>query len=71
METVITIVCSNCNKTLKVVEGKGVSGISHGICPDCVPIVYGDFFTKQELEEILREEAYESSALNGMVGLSE
>ena len=57
METKLIIVCSNCSKTIKVVEGTGVSGISHGLCPECLPIVYGDIFSNEELEEILKEKA--------------
>jgi len=38
METktyIIISVCSICNITYDVKDGKGKSGISHGYCPDC------------------------------------
>jgi len=31
----IQVVCMYCQKDLGTKDGKGVSGISHGICPEC------------------------------------
>jgi hypothetical protein len=33
--TVIKIVCSWCGKDMGYKDGKGQTGTSHGICPDC------------------------------------
>jgi hypothetical protein len=36
MQTEITVLCAYCQKFLGVVDGKGVSGISHGVCDSCL-----------------------------------
>jgi len=33
--TELTVVCAWCGKHLGVKDGKGESGVSHGICPEC------------------------------------
>jgi len=35
MLTKLTIKCAWCGKHLGVKDGKGVSGVSHGICKEC------------------------------------
>ena len=35
METVLTVRCGWCSAPMGVKDGHGVSGESHGICPDC------------------------------------
>jgi len=39
MQTVITVVCMYCKVIIDRKDGRGVSGVSHGICRDCVPAV--------------------------------
>jgi len=39
MQTVITVVCMYCKDIIERKDGRGVSGVSHGICRDCVPAV--------------------------------
>ena len=34
--TVLKIVCSICGKDMGEKDGKGVEGISHSLCPDCL-----------------------------------
>lgn len=34
--TVLRLVCSWCGKSLGVIDGKGVRGVSHGMCEDCM-----------------------------------
>lgn len=34
--TVIKIVCAWCGKDMGTKDGKGVEGITHGICPECL-----------------------------------
>jgi len=34
--TILIVQCAWCNKPLGQKDGKGVSGISHGICKSCV-----------------------------------
>jgi len=34
-QTTLTIVCAWCNKDMGEKDGQGVSGTTHGICPDC------------------------------------
>lgn len=36
MKTKIKVVCCKCNHTIGYQDGKGVSGISHGICDNCL-----------------------------------
>jgi hypothetical protein len=55
-DTTITVVCFNCKKTIKIKDGKGVSGISHSVCEDCIHVVYGDVFSQEEINDILNEE---------------
>jgi len=30
------IVCASCNKDMGDKDGKGVEGVSHGLCPECL-----------------------------------
>jgi len=39
MQTVMTVVCMYCKVVIGQKDGLGVSGVSHGICRDCVPAV--------------------------------
>jgi hypothetical protein len=34
-KTIITVICCVCKKFLGTKDGQGVSGISHGYCPEC------------------------------------
>jgi hypothetical protein len=34
-KTTIVVFCAWCGKPLGTKDGEGVSGVSHGICPDC------------------------------------
>ncbi len=36
MPTKITVICAWCNKSLGEKDGKGITGVSHGICKDCL-----------------------------------
>ncbi len=42
-ETTILVVCAWCNKPVGRKQGHGVSGVSHTICPNCLPSVLEDF----------------------------
>ncbi len=42
-ETTILVVCAWCNKPVGRKQGHGVTGVSHTICPDCLPGVLEDF----------------------------
>lgn len=33
--TILKIVCMDCQAGMGEKDGKGITGISHGICPDC------------------------------------
>jgi len=33
--TKLKVICAWCNKDMGTKDGQGVSGISHGICPEC------------------------------------
>lgn len=35
-KTIITIVCCVCKKYLGEKDGKGISGVSHGYCDECL-----------------------------------
>jgi hypothetical protein len=35
MKTIIKIECVYCGKDMGEKDGKGVSGVSHAICPEC------------------------------------
>ena len=37
--TTILVVCAWCSKPVGSKPGHGVSGVSHTICPDCLPSV--------------------------------
>ena len=32
----ITVVCAYCKELIRIKDGNGISGISHGICQDCM-----------------------------------
>jgi hypothetical protein len=38
MQTVITVVCMYCQQFIEDKDGRGVSGVSHGICNVCLPV---------------------------------
>ncbi len=38
----IDVVCAWCLKQMGTVDGKGQTGISHGICEDCSKEVFGE-----------------------------
>jgi hypothetical protein len=46
METKIIVVCATCNKVYGEKDGKGKTGISHGLCPECYKI---------QMKELLNE----------------
>jgi hypothetical protein len=35
MKSIITVICSQCNKFVKTKDGKGKYGLSHGYCQEC------------------------------------
>lgn len=35
LETALEVHCAWCGKFMYVKDGKGISGISHSICPEC------------------------------------
>jgi len=41
--TTILVVCAWCSKPVGSKPGHGVSGVSHTICPDCLPGVLKHF----------------------------
>jgi len=59
-QTVITVVCMYCKATIYVKDGLGVSGVSHGICADCVPAVSAGIVA--EMREINARRALEARA---------
>ena len=40
--TEIKVICAKCKKVLKITEGYGVSGVSHGLCKACGELVLID-----------------------------
>lgn len=40
--TTITSICLICNRIYETKDGKGVSGVSHGYCPNCQKIVLAE-----------------------------
>lgn len=36
LRTVLTVVCMDCSCLMGERDGQGVSGVSHGLCPDCL-----------------------------------
>lgn len=46
------IICSNCKKDMGEKDGKGVEGVSHSLCKECVIELYGNEFTEEEIKEI-------------------
>ena len=34
-KTILTMTCAWCSKDMGEKDGKGVSGVSHGMCPSC------------------------------------
>jgi hypothetical protein len=50
----IKIVCSNCGKGMGEKDGQGQTGISHSICNDCIRTLYGDEFTEEEMQRIMK-----------------
>jgi hypothetical protein len=51
--TILIVECGWCGKYLGQKDGKGVSGISHGICPECSEKFFNEFdkITEKELNE--------------------
>ena len=47
----IEVICMYCHKDMGIKPGKGVNGVSHGICKECEPIM------ERELEAIEEAEA--------------
>ena len=43
MSTIMRVFCAWCGKQIRVIDGKGQVGASHGICPECA---------KKEMEKI-------------------
>ena len=37
-KTTLHVVCAWCHKPMGEVDGKGISGVSHGICPECFDV---------------------------------
>lgn len=35
---ILNVFCAWCGKYMRTIDGKGISGDSHGICPDCFQI---------------------------------
>jgi hypothetical protein len=39
-KTVITMICCVCKKFLGTKDGQGITGTSHGYCPECAKAVW-------------------------------
>lgn len=45
---ILTVICSNCKKTLGTKPTNShKNGISHGLCPKCIEILYGKEIAKK------------------------
>jgi hypothetical protein len=50
------IICSNCKKSMGKKDGGGIEGVSHSICEECIRVLYGDEFTEEEIQQIMKGE---------------
>jgi hypothetical protein len=46
--TCLTVVCAWCGHELRVVDGLGQTGQSHGICQDCAAAFWFDYLSEGE-----------------------
>ena len=53
---ILIVQCSECNLIMGNKPGKpdpNGKNISHGVCSDCLPILYADDFSEEEIEQLV------------------
>ena len=50
-KTILTVICAWCGKDMGEKDGQGVSGVSHGMCPDCYSKAMADLRIAENIKD--------------------
>lgn len=54
-KTILTVVCSWCSKDMGEKDGKGVSGVSHGMCEACYDKLTADTEIAESIQDYWKQ----------------